>query len=88
VKVQTNTYDAEMGRTGGGVFNTTLKSGSNELHVRLSAIRGRPIGSRMGSSRTPVDAPVGTPFYNYGGSIGGPVIVPKLYNGRNRRFSG
>jgi hypothetical protein len=29
VKVQVHTYDAEMGRTGGGVFNTTLKSGSN-----------------------------------------------------------
>src|SRR6185369_1191791 len=29
VKVQVHTYDAEMGRTGGGVFNTTLRSGSN-----------------------------------------------------------
>src|SRR6266496_527536 len=29
VKVQVHTYDAEMGRTGGGVFNTTLKSGTN-----------------------------------------------------------
>src|SRR5437762_3263817 len=32
VKVQVHTYDAEMGRTGGGVFNTTLKSGSNAFH--------------------------------------------------------
>ena len=32
VKVQVHTYDAEMGRTGGGVFNTTLKSGTNNLH--------------------------------------------------------
>ena len=31
VKVQVHTYDAEMGRTGGGVFNTTLKSGTNKL---------------------------------------------------------
>jgi hypothetical protein len=31
VKVQVHTYDAEMGRTGGGVFNTTLKSGSNRF---------------------------------------------------------
>ena len=30
VKVQVHTYDAEMGRTGGGVFNTTLRSGSND----------------------------------------------------------
>src|SRR3989454_3331144 len=32
VKVQVHTYDAEMGRTGGGVFNTTLKTGSNSFH--------------------------------------------------------
>jgi hypothetical protein len=32
VKVQVHTYDAEMGRTGGGVFNTTLRSGSNAWH--------------------------------------------------------
>src|SRR5437764_2300245 len=35
VKIQANTYDAEMGRTGGGVFNTFLKSGSNEYHGSL-----------------------------------------------------
>src|SRR5467141_3879292 len=32
VKVQVHTYDAEMGRTGGGVFNTTLRSGTNNFH--------------------------------------------------------
>src|ERR671910_3393198 len=32
VKVQVSTYDAEMGRTGGGVFNTVGKSGSNSWH--------------------------------------------------------
>ena len=35
VKVQANTYDAEMGRTGGGTFNTTLRSGSNRMHGSL-----------------------------------------------------
>src|SRR5262252_4064709 len=32
VKVQVSTYDAEIGRTGGGIFNTTFKSGSNDWH--------------------------------------------------------
>src|SRR5262245_43783882 len=32
VTVQVHTYDAEMSRTGGGVFNTTLKTGSNDFH--------------------------------------------------------
>ena len=31
MKLQENTYDATMGRTGGGVFNTLLKSGSNSV---------------------------------------------------------
>ena len=34
VKVQVHTYDAEMGRTGGGVFNVTAKSGTNDYHGR------------------------------------------------------
>ena len=32
VRVQVHTYDAEMGRTGGGVFNVTAKSGTNNYH--------------------------------------------------------
>jgi hypothetical protein len=35
VKVQSNTYDAELGRTAGGVFNTSLKSGTNTYHGEL-----------------------------------------------------
>ena len=39
MKVQVHTYDAEMGATGGGVFNTTLKSGTNTTR-RRSRVRG------------------------------------------------
>jgi hypothetical protein len=35
VKIQANTYDAELGRTGGGVLNTSLKSGTNAYHGEL-----------------------------------------------------
>ena len=35
VKVQVNTYDAEIGRSGGGTFNVLLKSGTNQLHGTL-----------------------------------------------------
>ena len=35
VKVQANTYDAEMARTGGGMFNTLIRSGANQLHGSL-----------------------------------------------------
>jgi hypothetical protein len=87
VKVQANTYDAEMGRTGGGVFNTTLKSGSNTLHgsllgyTRQTDWLANNYFANAGSKPRPE-----TPFYNYGGSIGGPVYLPKIYDGRDKTF--
>src|SRR5260370_23926288 len=87
VKVQANTYDAEMGRTGGGVFNTTLKSGSNELHGSLVGYTRQTDWLANGVFQNASGTPrAETPFYNYGGSIGGPALFPKLYNGRNKNF--
>src|SRR5207245_363302 len=87
VKIQANTYDAEMGRTGGGVFNTFLKSGSNEYHGSLFGYTRQTDWLANGFFQNAGGTPrAETPFYNYGGSIGGPVILPKLYNGRNKTF--
>ncbi len=80
MKVQVHTYDAEMGRTGGGVFNTTLKSGTNDY--RGSAFfQTRPIwgqwnnyfGERAGRPKPD------SPYYLGGGAVGGPIV-------RNRTF--
>jgi len=87
VKVQANTYDAEMGRTGGGTFNTFMRSGTNQ--VRGSAfgyMRETPwLANNFFSNRagTPI---IEQPFRNYGGSFGGPIRIPKVYDGRNRTF--
>ncbi|HEX4807907.1 MAG TPA: TonB-dependent receptor [Bryobacteraceae bacterium] len=87
VNVQANTYDAEMARTGGGMFNTLMKSGANEFH-----------GSAYGHiRRTGMDAnsffnnaegvPISPePNTTWGASFGGPVRIPKLYDGRNKTF--
>ncbi len=87
VKVQANTYDAQMGRTGGGVFNTTLKSGTNGLHGSLLGYTRQTAWLAnnffLNSSSKPRPD---TPFYNYAGSIGGPIILPKIYDGRNKTF--
>ena len=87
MKLQENTYDATMGRTGGGVFNTVIKSGTNTLH-----------GDVMGYLRT-TDFTANTFFANAArvtrpseqwenwiSSLGGPVVIPKLYDGRNKTF--
>ena len=80
MKVQVHTYDAEMGRTGGGVFNTTLRSGTNDY--RGSAfLQTRPIwgqwnnyfGERAGRPKPD------SPYYLGGGAVGGPIV-------RNRTF--
>jgi len=87
VKVQANTYDAEMGRTGGGTFNTFLRSGTNQLHgSAFGYLRETPwlannfFSNRAGTPR------IEQPFRNYGGSIGGPIRIPKIYDGRNKTF--
>ena len=87
VKVQANTYDAEMGRTGGGTFNTTLRSGTNRLNFsafgyirETEMLANNFFANQQG---TPI---IEQPFRNYGGSIGGPVIIPKVYDGRNKTF--
>ena len=87
VKIQANTYDAEMGRTGGGVFNTFLKSGSNQLHASaLGYMRESEfLANSFFNNRAGIARP-DQPFRNYGGSLGGPIRIPKIYDGRNRTF--
>jgi hypothetical protein len=87
MKVQYSTYDSEMGRTGGGMFNTLLKSGTNEIHGSLMGYMRQTdwlantfFNNRNGQGITD------QPFRNYGGSVGAPIIIPKVYSGKNRTF--
>src|SRR5712692_2052114 len=79
VKVQVHTYDAEMGRSGGGVFNTTGKSGTNDFHGS-GFYQTRP---NWALDNNFFDAQAGRPkstlpFYRYwGGSFGGPIAKNK-----------
>ena len=87
VKLQANTYDAEVGRTGGGIFNTFLKSGSNGLHGSLLGYTRQTdwLANSFFYNSAGLARPE-TPFYNYGTSLGGPVYIPHVYNGKNRTF--
>lgn len=82
-KVQTSTMSAEFGFTAGGVVNMVTKSGTNELHGSLyHFFRNDKLDARNAF------AVVRAPFrYNqFGGALGGPVTIPKLYDGKNRTF--
>ncbi len=87
VKIQASTFDAEVGRTGGGMFNTFLKSGSNQLHGSfMGYLREKEfLANSFFNNRNGIARP-DQPFRNFGGSIGGPIWIPKVYNGRNKTF--
>src|SRR5437870_4556010 len=80
VKVQVHTYDAEMGRTGGAVFNTTLKTGSNDFHG-TGFFQTRPIWAEQNnffSQKTGIPKP-NNPYYLVGGGFGGPFIKNRTF---------
>jgi len=87
MKVQSNTYDASMGRTGGGVFNATMRSGSNRMHgSAFGSLRRTPWLANNFFANKAGQAKPDSPFTNYGDSLGGPIRIPKVYDGRNKTF--
>ena len=81
--VESNGFKAEYGRASGGIMTFTTKSGTNELHgtayefLRNDALDAR----RFFEARRGVYKQ-----HDFGWSLGGPVYIPKLYDGRNRTF--
>mgnify|MGYP005855380581 FL=1 len=74
-RVQTNVFDAEYGRFTGGVINAAIKSGTNEFHGTLFHFLRN---SRL-NARDPFAAEIPQFAYNlFGGSAGGPVVLPKV----------
>ena len=87
MKLQANTYDADAGRTGGGTFNSTLKSGTNDLHgSAVGHIRFTDLLANNYFSNASGQARPNQPFKDWAASLGGPVIIPKVFNGRNKLF--
>jgi hypothetical protein len=86
-KMQTGTLPAEFGRTGGSILNIVIKSGTNDLHGSLyyfhqnSALNANNFFSRGSGQPLPAFA-----SNNWGATAGGPVILPGVYQGRNRTF--
>ena len=82
-KVQSGYMPAEYGLTAGGVINVATKSGTNAYHGTIyEFVRNDAFDARNALATSTV------PFrYNqYGLAFGGPVIIPKLYNGRDKTF--
>jgi hypothetical protein len=85
--VQTNAYSAEYGRTGGGIINTTTKSGTNQLHGTALWYQRNPATNAAPFTTASTNRPVSNTRSNqFSLTAGGPVILPKIYNGHNRTF--
>lgn len=86
-KVETNNFSAEYGRAAGGVFNVVTRGGTNQIHFsayeffRNDKLNANDwFANRSGTQRAPFR------FNQFGGTMGGPVVIPRLYNGRNKTF--
>jgi hypothetical protein len=87
VRVKVFDTDTAFGHTGGGTINMVMKTGTNSLHgtayefnqpTQLTA--NNFFNNRNGLGNPP------THFNQYGLTAGGPVVLPKIYNGKNKLF--
>ncbi len=84
-KVLTGTFSAEFGR-GAGVVSVSTKSGSNDLHGTLfEFLRNEKLDARNYFNAPPQVKPAYR-RNQFGAAAGGPVYIPKVYNGKNRTF--
>ena len=86
-KVQTSSYSAEFGRSAGGTTNVTTKMGTNRLRGAVYEYLRNNVLNANTYTNTLVGLPRDVVRRNeYGIAAGGPIVLPKLYNGRNRTF--
>jgi hypothetical protein len=89
-KIQSHNDQAEYGGVLGGVVNLVTKSGTNSFHGALwEYLRNNAFDSRNPFTDFSGDAPAApAPFRQneFGGDFGGPVRIPKVYNGTNKTF--
>lgn len=84
--VQTSTFNAEYGQAGGAIFNFSLKSGTNQFHgSAYEFMRNEALNARN-KDLPPTDPKDKQRRHDFGGTMGGPFIIPGLYNGRDKTF--
>lgn len=95
VSVQTSNFAAEYGQVGGGYLNLTMKSGTNQFHgsdylylVNEALNAGLPFTDAGISDSRKEGQHIRNPErrFDYGATLGGPIDIPKVYNGQNKSF--
>jgi hypothetical protein len=95
VAIQTSNFAAEYGKAGGGYFNYTMKSGTNQFHgsaydyfVNEALNAGLPFTDAGAVNPSKEGQHVRNPIRqnDYGFTLGGPIKIPKIYNGHDKTF--
>src|SRR5712692_6999410 len=87
--VQSSNFNAEFGQVSGGLFNFTARSGTNSLHgTAYDYIVNEALnsGTPFTDDRTGHHIRSRNRQNDFGGNVGGPVYLPKLYNGKDKTF--
>jgi hypothetical protein len=89
--VQTSNYAAEFGQAGSAVMNVTMKSGSNQFHGSLYEYfqndilnAGQPFTAQRDRPNEHVRPTIRR--NDYGLTLGGPILIPKVYDGHDKTF--
>jgi hypothetical protein len=89
-KIETSVPSADSGRAGGAIISTTFKSGGNSIHgTAFEYYQGRIAGAKPVYNKNPPNFNV----HNFGGTVGGPIFLPRfgeggpsIWDGRNKLF--
>ena len=86
-RVLQSNYAAEYGRTGGGIVSVVVKSGTNSLHgTAFDYLRNEDLDANTFFNNEQGVARQVLKRNQYGGTVGGPVLVPHVIDGRNKLF--
>jgi len=83
----TSSYSAEYGNSSSGVVNFALKSGTNALHGEVyDILRNEALNANSWTNNFEKTPRNRDRQNDYGFNLGGPVVIPKIYDGRNKTF--
>jgi len=86
-RIQSSTYSAEFGRTPGGQLSFVTRSGSNHVHGSAFDYLRNSFFDANDWFNDHTGKPITALRQNdFGGTLGGPILIPKLYDGMNRTF--
>jgi hypothetical protein len=88
-RVESSTYSAEYGRNPGGQFSMVTRSGTNDWHGSAFEYFRNDVldaNSWFNDNTAPITKKTAERQNDFGGTVGGPVQIPHLYDGKNRSF--